>query len=104
MSRSKGPLDLFTAATRLNSAPSLPSGSPLNRTLRAIDQEAVIAISLCFWIVCPLHCTSEKKSARASLLLEVTLRASNHAQQRLSNDVQTPGLAACAWRRRRPEL
>ena len=42
---SKGPLDLFTAATRLNSAPSLPSGSPLSNTFLAINQTAAIMFS-----------------------------------------------------------
>jgi len=48
MSMSKGPLDLFTAATRLNRAPSLPSGSPLSRTLRAIVNEPPYKMNICF--------------------------------------------------------
>lgn len=52
-SRSKGPLDAFTAATRLNSASMRPLGSPANSTLTMLSQ---CCCGICFCLAYAAGC------------------------------------------------
>ena len=90
-SRSRGPLDLFTAETRLNNTFHFPLTSPLRRTFMATASMYQCMISGLIWLICMPNLSRHLRHVtRKSFALEMRYLRNNYMFVRRIIDSRLP--------------